>query len=93
MPCVICGDSGDIEIDHITPVSQGGGSERANLQPLCRQCHCRKGRKRGRTNAELRALYLADAFEHHLVNRYRLAIRFMNFFDAPSFGQWKANHA
>lgn len=27
------------EVDHITPLSQGGGNERSNLQALCKPCH------------------------------------------------------
>lgn len=27
------------EVDHIVPVSQGGSSDPANLQALCRECH------------------------------------------------------
>lgn len=92
-PCVICGDSGDIEIDHIIPVAAGGSSAADNLQPLCRQCHYRKGRCKARSNDELRTLYLANKEKHHLWNRYRLAIRYMNPYDGPSFEQWRAANA
>lgn len=27
------------EVDHIVPLHLGGGDERANLQPLCADCH------------------------------------------------------
>jgi len=27
------------EVDHIVPKAQGGSDRRANLQPLCRDCH------------------------------------------------------
>jgi len=30
------------EVDHIVPLSRGGGDERSNLQPLCRPCHAAK---------------------------------------------------
>lgn len=42
MPCVICGFSGDTEVDHIVPSSQGGTSDEPNLQPLCRVCNAIK---------------------------------------------------
>lgn len=42
MPCVICGDTGDIEIDHILSVKMGGDSSLENLQPLCRVCNAIK---------------------------------------------------
>lgn len=39
--CAKCGASGDttFEIDHIKPVSKGGGHEVNNLQWLCLTCH------------------------------------------------------
>lgn len=30
------------EVDHITPLSDGGTHERDNLQPLCKSCHSKK---------------------------------------------------
>lgn len=92
-PCVICGDKGDIEIDHIVPVSAGGNSDPENLQPLCRQCHYRKGRTKARSNEELRTLYLAQRERHHLWNRYRMATRYVNPYDGLSFEQWVAANA
>ena len=44
--CAICAREfpPDIfEIDHITPVSRGGGNEITNLQLLCSPCNRRKG--------------------------------------------------
>ena len=41
--CRSCGKSGRLELDHATPIGQGGARwDRANLQPLCRPCHFRK---------------------------------------------------
>lgn len=93
MPCVICGDSGEIEIDHIIPLARGGSNDLENLQPLCKQCHARKGNKRGRSNDELTAMYLADPAEHHLRNRYRMAVRYLNPYDAPSYREWRRANA
>lgn len=88
MPCTICGDRDDIEVDHIVPVAKGGTNDESNLQPLCHQCHVRKGNRRARSNAELRAMYLKNPRQHHLLNAYRMATKKMNPYDAPSFDQW-----
>ena len=44
-PCQWCGTHEDLSIDHIIPVSKGGGHTLDNLQPLCRSCNSSKGRK------------------------------------------------
>lgn len=31
-----------LTVDHILPVSWGGGNQRANLQPMCQRCNSRK---------------------------------------------------
>lgn len=44
--CRQCKDEGRItpavEVDHITPLRQGGTNDRSNLQPLCRRHHSQK---------------------------------------------------
>ena len=44
--CQMCGvtakDGATLEIDHITPVSKGGGNDADNLQVLCRDCNAGK---------------------------------------------------
>ena len=44
--CQMCGvtaqDGAVLEIDHIHPVSKGGGNELSNLQVLCRDCNAGK---------------------------------------------------
>lgn len=37
--CMNCGSGRRLEIDHIFPVSRGGGSELSNLQILCMTCN------------------------------------------------------
>jgi len=37
--CAQCGATGPLQVDHITPVSKGGGHELSNLQTLCGVCH------------------------------------------------------
>ncbi|SRR6266567_5497983 len=41
--CVVCSSPIYLEIDHIIPISRGGGSQPNNLQILCRSCNARKG--------------------------------------------------
>lgn len=40
--CQECGDSSNIEYDHIYPVSKGGKSTVENIQLLCKPCNQRK---------------------------------------------------
>ena len=42
--CRQCGKWGK-EVDHITPVKQGGGDDMGNLQVLCAPCHKAKTRR------------------------------------------------
>ena len=41
--CRECGETEDLEVDHIVPTSRGGGDERENLQVLCRKHNAEKG--------------------------------------------------
>ena len=41
--CISCGSESDLSVDHIYPVSRGGGNDPDNLQTLCRTCNSRKG--------------------------------------------------
>lgn len=43
--CVKCGDTEDLEIDHIYPISKGGKSDLDNLQTLCHNCNYQKGNR------------------------------------------------
>lgn len=91
MPCVICGDTDDINVDHIVPKSRGGSNDESNLQPLCRQCNYRKSNRL--TNDELRVAYEARKEEHHLRNEYRKLTRYRNPYDGIGFQQWRRQRA
>lgn len=39
----VCMDH-DLDVDHITPLAQGGTDDPANLRTLCRPCHVKRGR-------------------------------------------------
>ena len=41
--CLRCGKSRRLTVDHVLPLSKGGGNVIGNLQPLCRSCNCSKG--------------------------------------------------
>lgn len=43
--CVYCGVDGDLEIEHIVPISRGGTNSRTNLTLACRACNQKKGNK------------------------------------------------
>lgn len=40
--CLNCGSTENLTIDHITPLSIGGGNDYNNLQTLCSSCNSRK---------------------------------------------------
>ena len=41
--CVACGQIAELTVDHIIPVSMGGGNDINNIQPLCMSCNASKG--------------------------------------------------
>lgn len=88
MPCAVCRLSGLTCVDHIIPVTKGGGRERSNLQPLCLQCNTKKSNRM--TNEELRAWVAQRSEEHLLKHQYYLATRYIwPRFDRPSFYEWQ----
>lgn len=44
-PCNNCGQTGNIHMDHVIPISRGGTHGEGNLQPLCQRCNTSKGNK------------------------------------------------
>jgi 5-methylcytosine-specific restriction endonuclease McrA len=43
--CVYCGSTGDLSIDHVTPLSRGCSDDIENLATACRACNSSKGAK------------------------------------------------
>lgn len=87
MPCAVCGCVGFTDVDHIIPVSKGGGSEESNLQPLCWQCNKKKCDRL--TNEQLRAWFESRKEEHLERHAYHCETWRMNPFDKPSIAEWR----
>lgn len=43
--CVYCSSEDNLQIDHIIPITKGGGDEIENLQILCKTCNVKKSNK------------------------------------------------
>lgn len=43
--CAYCGCSGDLEVEHVVPISKGGEHHLGNIVPACHRCNSNKGRK------------------------------------------------
>lgn len=46
--CAYCGAAGDLQVEHVIPISKGGEHHLGNIVPACQRCNFSKGR----TNAE-----------------------------------------
>jgi 5-methylcytosine-specific restriction enzyme A len=40
--CHVCGHAGAREVDHVTPIAEGGADDESNLRPIHEDCHRRK---------------------------------------------------
>lgn len=47
--CALCKVAAATEVDHITPLEQGGSNDESNLQALCHDCHAAKTKQEQRT--------------------------------------------
>lgn len=69
--CAECGMTvggpAGLEWDHVVPLELGGADEVANLQPLCRGCHCAK------TASDVRAIRKAQRQERRQLGVKRTA--------------------
>jgi len=43
--CKACGDTENLQLDHIKPIAKGGTNDLDNLQVLCKMCNLHKGQK------------------------------------------------
>lgn len=41
--CAYCGSSGDLEVEHVVPISKGGQHHLGNIVPACHSCNSNKG--------------------------------------------------
>jgi len=44
-PCIACGTTERVTIDHIIPIARGGAHSIGNLQPLCLKCNASKNHR------------------------------------------------
>lgn len=49
--CLRCGNTSELSVDHVIPVTKGGSNSIENIQPLCRSCNSSKG---NRSNVDYR---------------------------------------
>ena len=42
-PCIYCGSTEDITVEHRVPLIRGGVHDKSNLAPACRSCNSKKG--------------------------------------------------
>ena len=40
--CAYCGNGGDMDMEHVIPLSRGGGFTKENIVPACKSCNNRK---------------------------------------------------
>ncbi len=43
--CAYCGVDGDLQVEHVIPISQGGEHHLGNIVPACERCNYSKGRR------------------------------------------------
>ena len=54
--CRSCGHPGDLEVDHVVPMSRGGAAlDLSNLQTMCSSCHVEKTDREAGRDPERRA--------------------------------------
>jgi len=66
--CAICGDElkKRFEVDHISPLCQGGNNELSNLRALCQPCHSEETYKLQQAGADLSEKSKFHTIESHL---------------------------
>lgn len=42
--CAYCGAGGDLQVEHVTPISKGGEHHLGNIVPACQRCNFSKGK-------------------------------------------------
>lgn len=83
-PCIICGLTGFVKVDHLIPICRGGDGSMRNLQPLCHQCNHRKHNHK--TNKELWDYFLENRESHIDRHARLLAMVGCNFYDGFPIG-------
>jgi 5-methylcytosine-specific restriction endonuclease McrA len=47
--CAYCGASGDLQVEHVIPISKGGEHHLGNIVPACQRCNFSKGKQDAET--------------------------------------------
>ncbi len=47
--CAYCGANGDLQVEHVVPISKGGEHHLGNIVPACQRCNFSKGRQDAET--------------------------------------------
>lgn len=68
--CSYCGDGGDMQIEHVEPISKGGAHDIGNIVPACSRCNTSK------RNREMEEWYRSQPFFSELrLHRIRRVMR------------------
>lgn len=68
--CAYCGDGGDMQIEHVEPISKGGAHDIGNIVPACSRCNTSK------RNREMEEWYRSQPFFSELrLHRIRRVMR------------------
>ena len=68
--CAYCGEGGDMQIEHIEPISKGGAHDIGNIVPACSECNSNK------RDREMEEWYRSQPFFSELrLHRIRLVMR------------------
>lgn len=79
--CAYCGANGDLQVEHVIPISKGGEHHLGNIVPACQRCNFSKGKAQAESwfraqhfFEEERWQYLLRVLEESKPNSYQLSL-------------------